>query len=246
MEEKLMNTSYMILQTRAIAETYGNRYQHEVMQIDTWPSDLLSNDWFASLEFWFSKSFYRGRRDDISDRFRNCAMSVIRNFGKDRLLDASNEELSSLLGDAGVNNHIDRRMVIQSLEFIKKISNYNLAVYSKDWIKAEKTQLIHSELQSIFGIGPKLASFYLRDLCFIYKLSPKNQEQLVCLFPVDTWVKKVSVKLGIPGCTKGSNVEDIVEPVVQFCMNNKISPLLFNAGAWLIGAMSFDMLFELL
>ena len=241
-----MDVSNTIRKSRSIAEIYGTKYQCEVMHVDEWPPELLSTDWFASLEFWYSRSFYRGRKDEISDRFRNCAMSVIRNFGKDRLLDASNEELSGLLGDAGVNNHIDRMMVIQSLEFIKKISNYNLAAYSKDRIKAEKTQLIHSELQSIFGIGPKLASFYLRDLCFIYKLSPKNQEQLVRLFPVDIWVKKVSVKLGIPGCTQGSNVEDIVEPVVQFCMNNNISPLLFNAGAWLIGAMSFDMLFELL
>jgi len=63
---------------------------------------------------------------------------------------------------------------------------------------------------------------------------------------VDTWVRKVSIKLQIPGCTKDKTVDGIVEPAVDFCMNNKISPLLFNAGSWYVGAKSFDLLLELI
>jgi endonuclease III len=240
-----MDISNAIEKSRSIAEVYGTKYQREVMHIDDWPAELLSTDWFASLDFWYSKSFYRGRRDKISNRFRDCAMSVIRQVGKAHILEISSDELSSLLADAGVNNHIDRKMVVQSLDIIKNISNNNLSVYSRDGIKVERTQEIHSKLQSIFGVGPKIASLYLRDLCFIYKLSPKNKEQLVCLFPVDTWVKKVSIGLEIPGCTEKTNVDDIAETVVNFCINNKISPLLFNAGAWMIGALSFPLLLGL-
>jgi hypothetical protein len=39
---------------------------------------------------------------------------------------------------------------------------------------------------------------------------------------------------------------DVVEPIVSYCLQNKISPLLFNAGAWYIGARSFDLLIELI
>jgi endonuclease III len=241
-----MNMATVIEKSRIIAEKYGSKYQREVMGIDKWTPGLLSNDWFASMEFWFSKSFYRGRRDEISENFFNCAISVIRNIEKNSLLNVSPEEWSRLLVDAGVNNHTDRLMVIQSLKFISKIPDHNLALYSTDLIKADKTPKIHTELQLIFGIGPKLASLYLRDLCFAYKLAPENKEQLLCLFPVDTWVRKVSIKLQIPGCTKDKNVDEIVEPVVDFCMKNKISPLMYNAGAWYIGAKSFDLLLELI
>lgn len=94
------------------------------MGSDLWTADKISNDWFEALKFWFGKSFYRGRRDSISDYFRERSDNVIANIGKDNLFNTSEKELETLLHKAGVNNHIDRKMVIETISFIKKIEDH--------------------------------------------------------------------------------------------------------------------------
>jgi endonuclease III len=231
---------------RKIADEYGQRYKEEIMDSDRWTPQLLSNDWFLSLEFWFNKSFFRGRLDSISENFKDKALSVIKDFGKEKLFDISNEEIEKALLKAGVNNHIDRKMVIQTLEFIRNLNAHNIVTHCLSKIEKDQTKESYDELQKIYGIGSKLASLFLRDICFIYMIDLSDKEQLICLQPVDTWVKQVAVKLGIPGCTQKMREIDVVEPIVSYCLQNKISPLLFNAGAWYIGARSFDLLIELI
>ena len=109
-------------------------------------------------------------------------------------------------------------------EFIKNIDSHNIVAYSLKGINSGQTIIIFDELRKIFGIGPKLASLFLRDVCFVYKVEPVVREQLICLQPVDTWVMQVSIELGIPGCVKEINRNAVVEPIVDYCLKNKISP----------------------
>lgn len=229
---------------RRIANEYGERYKKEIMDSEKWTPQLLSNDWFSSLEFWFGKSFYRGRLDSISENFMNKALSVIKDIGKDKLFDISDESVEAVLLKAGVNNHIDRKMVIQTLGYIRSLDDHNLVTYCLSAVKQGQTRKAFNELQAIYGIGPKLASLFLRDICFVYKIDLSNEEQLIYLQPVDTWVRQVAVKLGIPGCTQKTHEIEVVEPIVSYCLQNQISPLLFNAGAWYVGAKSFELLLD--
>jgi hypothetical protein len=229
---------------RRIANEQGGRYIKEQIDSDIWTPKRLSNDWFLSLEFWFTKSFFRGRRDDISENFMNKAISTIKQFGKNKLFYTPDQEIESALIKAGVNNHIDRKMVIQSINFIKQINNHNIVTYCLKEIKLNQTIKVFNELKTIYGIGPKLACFFLRDLCFVYKVEPSSKEELICIQPVDTWVRKVAIKLGIPGCTEDKHETEVIEPIVSFCLKHKISPLMFNCGAWRTGARSFELLLE--
>lgn len=85
---------------------------------------------------------------------------------------------------------------------------------------------------------------YLRDINFIYGLEKylKPEEFKYCQ-PVDTWVKQVVLKLGIIKSERAS-VEEIKIAIIDVCFNKRVSPLLFNMGAWLVGAKSFDLLIE--
>lgn len=234
----------IIRKCRRIADDYGERYKKEIMDVAKWTPELLSGDWFSALEFWFSKSFYRGRRDSISENFMTKAMLVITHIERDKLFDISDETMEKSLIKEGVNNHIDRKMVIQTLGFIRKFDDHNIATYCSSAIKQGQAKVIFDELRSIYGIGPKLASLFLRDICFVYKLELTDKEQLICLQPVDTWVRQVAIELGIPMCMQETHEIEVVEPIVSYCLQNRISPLLFNAGAWYVGARSFNLLLE--
>jgi len=162
-----MDLAAVVGKSKIIANTYGVRYQREIMVIYKWSPNLLSNDWFASMEFWFSKSFYRGRRDEISDNFFTCALSVMKGFEKKRLLDMPPEEMAELLVNAGVNNHIDRLMIIQSLKFIKE----------------NKVQQIHSELQSIFGLVLNLQAYIYEIYALPTSCTRRTRDNCSACFP---------------------------------------------------------------
>jgi thermostable 8-oxoguanine DNA glycosylase len=228
---------------RSVAEKMGERYIEEHID-QRWNPDALTENWFKALEFWFSKSFFRGRRDSISIMFLNRALGVVQSFGKDKILATPEDVIEGALMGAGVNNHIDRKMVIESIKFLRSIKDNNIVKYCLLAIKDRKTVEVYNELINIHGIGPKLASFFLRDLCFLYRIEPATKEELICVQPVDTWVRKVAVRLGIPGCTPDKHEAQTVEPIVSFCTKHKISPLKFNCGAWYAGALSFDILID--
>lgn len=227
-----------------IANEYGNRYIKEIMCKDECSPELLSNDWFLALRFWFHKSFARGRKDSISITFMNRTIQAIEKMDKNKLFNIPSKEIEYNLSSNGVNNHIDREMVIQTINYVKGLKDRNIIAYSVSKIKRDQTESIFNELQSIYGIGPKLAGLFLRDVCFLYDIEPRDKNQLICLQPVDTWVRKVTIALNIPKCTSKTTINGVIEPVVDFCMENKMSPLLFNAGAWYVGARSFELFLQ--
>lgn len=100
---------------------------------------------------------------------------------------------------------------------------------------------LYSELDSIYQIGEKVASFYLRDLAFIYDLTLAPDELFV-IQPIDTWVRQVAIRLGISSA-KDSN-SAIAKKLLQACARTKVDPKKVNAGAWYAGSKSFDLLLD--
>lgn len=227
-------------------EDYGLRYVKEFLFGDIQRRNVLYDEWYDALFFFFSKSFYRGRKDEISDKFYERACQTLDEyFWVEGDLDNFNSsEFSKRLLKNYVNNSVDRRMVCETIEFIKKIPGNNIVKYAVDKIKRDKVTDVFEDLKNIYGIGDKLASLYLRDIVFIYTL-PKyiKKEYYIYLQPVDTWVKQVANALWIIEPDDNDN-EVVSNKIIKECLRLKVSPLLFNAGAWYCGKHSFKLFFE--
>jgi len=157
--------------------------------------------------------YYQGRNDDLSWRFYNAAKkALLTYFGKDASMQLKNynnawnnniiphdsdrkmwqENNNRLLAElkrekAGKGRDIE--MVIDTLRFIHDCPSYNIVLYSLEEIKQGRIRKLYSEIDNIWQVGQKTASFYLRDLIFCYDLKLKSDDYFV-IQPIDTWVRQ--------------------------------------------------------
>ncbi len=228
-------------------EKLGKAYLREYLQEAIFEKDKLTKDWYKALLFYFSKSFYRGRRDEISDVFRERTLNILKVvYKEDKNIDNWNlKELESKLVENGVNNRVDRKMVIDSITFLKNISSHNIVKYSKDEVVNRRSRKVYKDLKSIFGIGDKLACFYLRDIALVYKLEKNIKESEQIFFqPIDTWVLQVARAIHLID-KSDKRTEVVKQKIIDRCLKYGISPILFNAGAWYLGTHSFQLLLDI-
>lgn len=226
-------------------QEYGQRYCEEFLADDTVEKSKLLADWYEGLNFFFRKSFYRGRKDEISDVFRKRALEVIQEFDlRNNIRKFKSLEFERLLLEKGVNNRVDRRMICQTIELIKDKGGLNIVAYSVEQIKKGNVSKIYGELCEIFGVADKIATFFLRDLAIVFELEDNiSSDDYVYFQPIDTWVRQVAERLRI--IDKGeNNTVTIKEKIITATLKESVSPLFFNAGAWYIGKHSFDLLFD--
>jgi len=223
---------------------YGQRYKEEFLANDIENRSRLLGDWHDGLDFFFRKSFYRGRKDEISDVFRERALEVIQEFDlRKNIRKFKSSEFEKLLQEHGVNNNVDRRMVCQTTELVKDKGGLNIVSYSVDQIEKGQVSKVYNELCEIYGVADKIATFFLRDLAIIFELEEKiGQQDYIYFQPIDTWVRQVAERLKIIDM-KENNTSTIKDKIIEATLGEKVSPLLFNAGAWYIGKHSFDLLF---
>jgi predicted house-cleaning noncanonical NTP pyrophosphatase (MazG superfamily) len=231
---------------KVIAE-FGRKYQNIYLYNQKKKEDLqnlLKNDWLEALKFFFSRSFMRGRRDEISVAFLNKAIKVLDDFNlKDNLAKFNQDEnwretLQNKLQEEGVNNRYDRGMLLTTIEFILKLDNYNLINYSLQTIEKHGIEKIYSELDNLTAVGDKIASFFLRDLVCIFDLKLQNNKQIF-LQPI---AQKSDIDKAISGNKNSLNI--VREAIIKVCDDAKISSIEFNQGAWYIGFHSFEIMLE--
>lgn len=223
-------------------ERFGGHYVKEIIGHEVVKKNLMTKDWYEALLFFFGKSFNRGRRDEISAVFAKRSIATLEQFGiREKFPHFRKPSLERRLRENRVNNHVDRRMVVETLVYLKRLNDYNIVKYSVAQIKKGKSDEVFENLQKIFGIGDKLTGLFLRDLVFVYQLEKYLKEDELKYFqPIDTWVRQVSIKLNIIGENE-HKIEDIKEKIIERCGKQSISSLLFNAGAWYLGAFSFEI-----
>ncbi|MFX1257016.1 MAG: hypothetical protein ACFFAN_04095, partial [Promethearchaeota archaeon] len=79
----------------------------------------------------------------------------------------------------------DRLMVLHLLVFCTHIKDKNLVEYFKAKIEASNIEIAYNELNNIISIGPKIASFLLRDIVLLYNLEDEiSQEDRVYIQPI--------------------------------------------------------------
>jgi hypothetical protein len=99
-------------------------------------------------------------------------------------------------------------------------------------LQEDRTKEIHTELCKITGVGPKIASFFLRDTAFICQAFPSDSRILDSrglLQPIDIWVERAATLLGD---TEGNPAIFIVDQARR----EKCSPERMNQGMWYFGA----------
>lgn len=67
-----------------------------------------------------------------------------------------------------------------------------------------------------------------------------------CFQPVDTWVEQVAQSLGLIEAADRGRLSVVKRKIISACLAEGVSPLLFNAGTWLVGAHAYRLLLELL
>lgn len=226
-------------------ENYGTLFVEQFLKQDIFNKEKFCKDWYESLKFLLGRSFYRGRRDELSTRFLEATLKTLNEF---KLNKNYNQTLLNLkLKSNGVNNERDRKMTSEIINLVFNLpSSYekNIVRYTIDQIKSGNTKEIFNTLDNIYAIGDKIASIYLRDIIMVYHLDKfLKLEELQYCQPIDTWVKQVALKIGIIKSEK-ERIENIKTAIIKHCLNAKVNPLLFNAGAWLVGARSFELLIE--
>lgn len=205
-----------------------------------------------AFEFILGFSFYQGRRDKISMDFEKKAKDImlpllktssILSTSSERITDKSSLEKSYVsiyqsLENGRINKKGDRLMVISIVNFIQYIEGDNILLHLIDLIKSHRLIDAYHQLDSIWSIGPKIASLILRDVVYIYDLSDyiKNKEDYYYLQPVDTWVHQISKEIGLIEEVKIYKNE--ARDIVDRCHDFEVNPIHYNQGAWYLGANS--------
>lgn len=235
--------------------SYGNRYREEML-LKCYTKEQLLDNWWEASKFFFHRAFYQARNDNVSSKVCKAAMDVLEpelSIVKDCLekidWDILKNALQEKIGKGKVGKARDIEMTISALQFVQRLPNLNIVAYSVQRIKANEINEHYKELQKsknkngIVQVGPKVSSLYLRDVVSLFQLENyvPNDFQF-CLQPIDVWVRKLSVKIGI--VQSGQSDEQIRDAIVEFCQKKGCSPSQFNQGVWYAGRFAFDLLLE--
>jgi hypothetical protein len=241
--------------------TFSDRYRQE--HLDKYKPDQLLTDWWMALDFFLARVCFQGRRDTESEKVYRAAIEVLKQYftsddrdGKYEMLKTEGwlplqKQLTACIGMGMVGKPRDIDMVLGTLEYIGKLPNKNITDHSVSEIKKGRLQQHYNQIQrakspgGIVQVGPKVASFYLRDVVSLYKLEESiADESAFCLQPIDVWVKKIAQKSGI--AKPDSTHAEIRNAILAVCKQRGISPVLFNQGAWYVGYHAFDLLLDTL
>lgn len=149
-------------------------------------------------------------------------------------------------------HHNDGKSLI-SLMQEKKIEN--LITYAKGCLDKEIILDAHKFLDSVRGVGPKIASLFLRDVNERFKKKPLKDREL--LQPIDSWVRWIFLEISgqssrLPKDKYDSSYDiEIAKWIVGEAKNANCNPERINMGMWYFGAnvcgrakYNFDKIFQ--
>ncbi len=103
----------------------------------------------------------------------------------------------------------------------------NFVTRARRRLRKDEVARAHQELMAIRGIGPKLASFFLRDVAMRYEITTTSDRHL--LQPVDLWERRFVRRLD-------DNEELTDREVAQWVVDHATQPEQANAGLWYFDA----------
>ncbi len=109
----------------------------------------------------------------------------------------------------------------------------NIITSSKQALEKGQIKDAWEKLNKIQGIGPKIASLFLRDIAITYEdnFTPFAENRWL-LQPIDIWVHRIVVALNKKSMSKGTKYKDVAQWIVENCSK----PENCNQGMWYFGA----------
>ena len=282
-------------------EYLGQKYCQR--HLSEWNPEILENNWWEGLKFFFSHSFMRGRRDELSNAYYHFTVEVLEEiyinksssideaydhlfsnkiyFNKNIVLDLKKQNkmgknsfqqdpglralvlmknplVEPMISPRKINFEWDKRtfemqvhlgndtdilMVLDVLRFItSEPQQKNIYKFIKDMIKDQKASDAYNLLKGsdLYGISDKIASFIIRDILLLNPMIDIKGDDLKMAFPVDTWVRKISHKLGF----LSDNMDKIRDYFINLCSREGINIPKLAAGMWYLGFHSLDILID--
>ena len=209
---------------------------------------------------------FRGRSDELSNRYANCLKLSMRELYESGKLDLkrgiTNSQIKELLKkydkhvkrEIGKSNERDKEMIESYFKYVyPHLQNYgyNPILYIKDNVEKGKIwRTYYCLITRIKWSGQKLVGFLLRDLIDALKYRDNLTEaDLIYIFPVDTWVEQVTFMLwGKEFMRKPKRIRrrgrlyldanEVKYIAITECLERGIHPSDFNKGAWKIGVVA--------
>jgi len=119
--------------------------------------------------------------------------------------------------------------VLQFAQQRLKEFDYNVVAWARRMLADGQVQTVHNDLCSINGIGPKIASFFLRDVAWCFGIRVVSQRDLQQ--PVDVWVERTVRQLDPAAKDRAATW------IVEASEAAGVSPEAVNAGVWYFGAL---------
>ncbi len=138
----------------------------------------------------------------------------------------------------GVNEVQNPRLLAGLYRKARSVGNTGLFA---DWAErirgGASPSALNAELDAVHAIGPKIASFIVRDVIFLHNLEPAvARDEAWALQPIDVWVARVVAFL-FPGERLGlDRPYETAERLAGACWEAGVSGVLVNQGAWYAGA----------
>ncbi|MDY6894580.1 MAG: hypothetical protein SVO01_04055 [Thermotogota bacterium] len=119
--------------------------------------------------------------------------------------------------------------------------NYTIAIWAFNMLSQNQLKEAHRQLKTVWGIGDKIASFYLRDIFWLgNNLSPNKPvteiDNLYLIQPVDIWVERAAKAIG---CEEESKTK-IATSIASFEHELGLPPGGGNIGFWMLGSNYLD------
>ncbi|MEA3421081.1 MAG: hypothetical protein U9Q97_05330, partial [Acidobacteriota bacterium] len=115
--------------------------------------------------------------------------------------------------------------------------NHTISTWAFNMLNEDKLKEAHSQLKTVWGVGDKIASFYLRDIFWLgSNLSPNKPlteiKNLHLIQPVDIWIERAAEAIGFEGKSK----TEIAKAIALFEQNLGLPPGGGNIGFWMLGS----------
>ncbi len=248
---------------------FAKKYKDEYLSV--WKNSLKKHmtSWLDSFDFFLLHIYAQGRNDTLSTRYWKAAVKALSSYFRKDQEDINfklekawknnwiphapvwdekdymhkENQIWEQLAEYRAGKQRDQLMVLDALRFIYGIPDHNIIPYTIQKIKTGQIEEHFNEIDSIYQVGEKTASFYLRDTCMLYNLDELVKES-ECVFPIDTWVEQICKSIGVADET--DDKKTIRLKILKLCSKTNIKPSDFNAGAWYCGKYSYDLMLDIL
>jgi hypothetical protein len=103
----------------------------------------------------------------------------------------------------------------------------NIVEVTRLQLTDEHVRAAFDHLNKIRGVGPKIASFFLRDVAMHFEIQPVRDREL--LQPIDVWVRRYVARL------TGTLPRTDTQTALWICRNTR-APEAVNQGLWYFGS----------